>query len=107
MKEFIKELWQRLLAESPSFFKKLMGVFISLGATATGLLLAKEYLPKWLDEEILKTIIAGSAFAVFVCKLPVNWNNTSPNDVPAVPAPTAVDLMKELTDQPKDNVEQS
>jgi hypothetical protein len=102
MKEFIKELYQRFTAESPAFFKKLMYAFLSIGGTALGLLLAKDYLPKWLDEELLKSTIAACTIAAGVCKLPVNWNSTSPNDVPNVPAPKAVDVIKELTDQPKD-----
>jgi hypothetical protein len=102
MKEFIKEFYQRFTAESPAFFKKLMFAFLSIGGTALGMLLAKDYLPKWLTEETLKTVIACCTIAAGVCKLPVNWNTTSPNDVPAVAAPTAVDVVKELTGKPDD-----
>jgi hypothetical protein len=106
MKQFFLELWQRLKSETIPFFKNMMVVLGSLAGTAALMLAVPEYLPKWLDPETLKSIIAGCAVGIFICKLPVNWNKTSPNDIPAVPAPASVLLVKAELDQPKDDAEQ-
>jgi hypothetical protein len=106
MKKFILEFAQRLKSETIPFFKNLMYFFGSVAAASAAALAVPEYLPKWVDPETLKTVIFGSGIGILVCKLPVNWNKTSPNDIPAVPAPASVLLVKQELDQPKDESEQ-
>lgn len=100
---FLRELWARLRSSTPPFFKKLMVVFASLGLTAGGLLATAEYLPDWLPVWVLKSAVAVSAGAVFVCKSVVDWNKTSPDDVPAVTPPAAVQIIKDAYDLPDDD----
>ncbi|MDF7810685.1 hypothetical protein [Hymenobacter sp. YC55] len=102
MKQFFLELWQRLGSSTPKFFKKLIYLFGSLAATSVALLTATEYLPTWLNPEWLKTAIAVSAGAIFVAKQAINWNKVNPEDVPAVPAPAAVELVNKEFGLPAD-----
>jgi hypothetical protein len=102
MLHFIIELWQRFWSKTPPFFKKIIYASITVATTCVAMLTVPEYLPKWLDPEILKTAIAVASGMGLVAKLAINWNTVSPTDVPDVEAPKAVDIIKALTDKPED-----
>lgn len=68
------EVMKRFKAESPSFFKKVQKVAISLGVSAAGVWAANEMLNLGLHEPVLnvcKYVIAAAAAAGGVAKLTV------------------------------------
>jgi len=88
-------LWTRITAESPKFFRRVIKVAITLSATATAILVSLATipdftLPEWMHEACKYCIVAG-VVAGAVAKTTMADPPASPNfEKPAAPKDTSI-----------------
>jgi hypothetical protein len=77
----IANIWNRLMAEGPTFFKKLRVIMVACGATGVALIAAQVEYPtqmSFLPNQLGGYLIAIGAASAIVASLTVNNPNENP-----------------------------